>query len=166
MSGTLGLMKYTGDNRKIDKGTYSTGAGSPWITKSYDTYKPCSLHSPTVTIDFDSTVLSNGYNYAYIKEYSRYYYITDMVADSAKRITLHLAIDVLNTYKTGIMSAPCNIIRSESAGINYTVDDMLPLDSLRYKLTYGKQLALPSSLDPNVDDTTYNYLIGIYSAQS
>lgn len=91
-----------------------------------------SLLAPQVVLDFDSSVLSSGYNYCYIDTYDRYYYITDMAADSGKKIILTLGVDPLNTFKSQILASPVNVIRSQSTGVTYIKDDSLPIAPDQY----------------------------------
>ena len=128
------LHKYTGDNRCLDKWTYADPPATGDSKKSIDVYQLTSILAPQVTLDYDSSVLTAKYNYCYIKEWGRYYYITDMSCDSGKKIILTLSVDVLNTYKAEIKNCPATVIRSESAGINYTPDKQLPIDPTRFVL--------------------------------
>ena len=45
-------------------------------------------------------------NYCYIKEFKRYYYITDIKLLTGGLYQLHLDVDVLMTYKDVIMAKP------------------------------------------------------------
>ena len=134
MSMTMFLHKYTGDNRCLNKWTYADPPATGDSKKSIDVYQLTSILAPQVTLDYDSSVLSSGYNYCYIKEWGRYYYITDISCDSGKKIILTLAVDALNTWRDGIKNSPVTVIRSESVGINYVPDKQLPIDPTRFTL--------------------------------
>lgn len=124
------LKSITDDVRKIDKWTWR--AGDTGTEKTIYLTENTNILSPAVSLDYDSAVLSSGYNYCYIPDFKRYYHITGMSCDSGKTIVIQCAIDVLNTYKTGILSAPANVIRSESAGITYCNDDRLPVNPTQF----------------------------------
>lgn len=126
MSMKLYLKKYTGDNRNLDKWTVNPNSDT---YKTVEVYNTTSLLTPQVVLDFDSGVLSSGYNYAYINTYDRYYYITDMAADSGKKIIITLAVDVLNTYKNQIVACPVTVLRQEGAYNSYISDDRFPFDT-------------------------------------
>lgn len=126
MSMKLYLKKYTGDNRNLDKWTVNTLSDT---YKTVEVYNTTSLLAPQVVLDFDSAILSSGYNYAYIDKYDRYYYITDMAADSGKKIIISLSVDVLNTYKNQIVACPVTVLRQEGAYNSYVADDRYPLDT-------------------------------------
>ena len=44
-----------------------------------------------------------GYDYVYIQEWGRYYFITDVVCYRSNAFVVKLSIDVLMTYKTEIL---------------------------------------------------------------
>ena len=67
-----------------------------------------------------------AFNYAYIADFKRYYFINDIRYDSGLWI-LSLNVDVLATYKTTIGSTSGYITRSASAGNGYIPDRAWPL---------------------------------------
>lgn len=124
------LKTITADARKIDKWTFNNDGTHKTIYLQDMT----NIFYPRVTLDYDSSVLSAGYNYCYIPAFNRYYYISGLSCDAGKKIILDLSIDVLNTYKTAILSASVNVIRSESAGITYCNDERLPVNPSQFTL--------------------------------
>lgn len=74
-------------------------------------------------------------NYAYIPEFERYYFITDIVNISNDLWQFSMEIDVLMTYRVQLMDLKCFVSRNE---FNYDLnmfDDRLPL-KLGYNLEY------------------------------
>ena len=73
-------------NKSLSDGTTITGA----------LRQPSSVTNPTITIN----VISNltDYNYAYISEYGRYYFINDIVYDRTDIAILHMTCDVLMSF--------------------------------------------------------------------
>ena len=67
-----------------------------------------------------------AFNYAYIADFKRYYFINDIRYDSGLWI-LQLNVDVLATYKTSIGSTSGYITRSASSGNGYIPDKAWPL---------------------------------------
>lgn len=61
-------------------------------------------------------------NYAYIAEFSRYYYIKDVIILSATLYELHLHVDVLYTYSSEIIAAPCIVSKSANTFNMYLND--------------------------------------------
>lgn len=93
--------------------------------------------NPTIVVAWDST---NGdkvinANYAYIDTFNRYYWITTAI-DTANRIVIQGKVDYLMSFAEDIKKCPCTVVRSERSGINYIVDDKLPIDPTRY-YTHG-----------------------------
>lgn len=55
------------------------------------------------------------FNYCYIRELNRYYYIVDVTIVDATTYKIRLSLDVLKTYETEIMAATGTIIESDDA---------------------------------------------------
>lgn len=55
------------------------------------------------------------FNYCYIRELNRYYYIVDVTILDATTFKIRLSLDVLKTYETEIMAATGTIIESDDA---------------------------------------------------
>jgi hypothetical protein len=72
----------------------------------------CSIVDPVIKVE--GIVGSNlaSCNYAYIEEFGRYYYITNIVC-SGKLFEVHMHVDVLMSYKNGIRSNSAVISRQE-----------------------------------------------------
>lgn len=68
--------------------------------------------NPTVVMDFGNTY--PGYNYAYITEFKRYYWINEMTSIGGGLWNVSMSVDVLATYKSAIGSAYKYILRSAS----------------------------------------------------
>lgn len=126
------LKSITSDPRMIDKWTWR--AGDTGTEKTVYLTDETNILYPVISLDYDAGVLVSGYNYVYIPDFKRYYYITGISCDNGKRIYTTCAIDPLNTYKSGILSAPVNVIRSENAGITYCSDDRLPVNPSQFKV--------------------------------
>ena len=73
----------------------------------------CSIVDPVIKVE--GIVGSNlaSCNYAYIEEFGRYYYITNIVC-SGKLFEVHMHVDVLMSYKSGIRSNSAVISRQEN----------------------------------------------------
>lgn len=120
------LKSITSDPRKIDKWTWRVG--DTGTEKTVYLTDETNILYPVISLDYDAGVLVSGYNYVYIPDFKRYYYITGISCDNGKRIYITCAIDPLNTYKSGILSAPVNVVRSQSAGIGFFNDNKLPIE--------------------------------------
>lgn len=86
----------------------------------------------TVVLNFNNSVemlnSSNLVNYAYINLGRTIYYFVDKIDFiTGCRVVLHLSEDVLHTYSSEILQMNCLITRQENIGINFIVDNFLPL---------------------------------------
>lgn len=69
--------------------------------------------NPSVLMDFGNNT-APGYNYAYISEFSRYYWINEITSVGGGLWRVDMSVDVLATYKTSIGAANKYILRSAS----------------------------------------------------
>lgn len=76
--------------------------------------EPISIINPIVILSFDVETLKA--NYTYIPDYKRYYYITDIVPLTGGRIELHLAVDVLYSFKDDILNSTAIIDKQQNIG--------------------------------------------------
>ena len=77
----------------------------------------CSVINPTFVLNETNPT---GFNYAYIAEFARYYYIVDVVNTSNDIWEITLMCDVLMSFATDILSSNAIIENTESNGItNY-----------------------------------------------
>lgn len=79
---------------------------------------------PTLLMVSLTGVDYNDFNYAYIPELKRYYFINSISAVSASLFRIDLQCDVLETYKAEIMGSVARIKRNLKSGdfINTTID--------------------------------------------
>ena len=92
-----------------------------------------SVTSPTVIIGgITSLDTISDYNYAYIAQCHRYYYINDIIALSGGRVKLLLSVDVLMTYKTDILNSTQLVTRQKNKGKMYLADADWTVDGRTY----------------------------------
>lgn len=99
------LYKLANISRKINKVIPQTAVLDLGGTLKED----CNLLEPSVTIE-SATV--PDVNYAYIPDFGRYYYVAPPVCINTNVWRLDMHVDVLKTYASGIMSAPCIVAKS------------------------------------------------------
>lgn len=97
---------------------------------------------PTFVVN-STTQISSNYNYLYVYEYRRYYFITDMALDKSKNLIITTHVDVLKTYEDNIPNINGMIIRSSKAN-GEMVDKSLPINENK------KELAIYTSSEPVV----------------
>lgn len=117
---TVKFYNYTGDTRVISK-TLTNESQNTTVYLSNN----CNIAYPSISLPYNSTWLA--YNYCYITDWNRYYYISEWSTDSAGKLYANLAIDVLKTYATDLLGCPVTVVRSQSVGMNHIVDDKYPL---------------------------------------
>ena len=94
-----------------------------------------------------------GYNYCYIPDFGRYYYITEQIVKTGNMSEIHMKVDVLNSWQSDILDNDAVIERSQnSTNVNsYFNDSMMWTQQNKIVLT---QPFLKS------DDTELNFARG------
>lgn len=101
---------------------------------------PSSMLTPIV--ELHSLTNPSLYNYAYIPDFYRYYYITDWTFDRGLWYA-SLRVDVLATYRVSIGAQPMYVLRASRDKDEYVMDNMYPLtgrvsyDSTIFELSSG-----------------------------
>lgn len=78
--------------------------------------------NPVIVIQYNASIF--GINYAYIPEFNRYYFITGITVVNNDLYQLEMHVDVLTTYKTGILNLNAIIERQEKQYNLYLNDPM------------------------------------------
>lgn len=94
-----------------------------------------SITDPVVVIGYDATLLTHSY--AYISDFSRYYFITNIEVLPGQEMRLSLHVDVLMTYKDQIKACNSRVTRSQS---NYDpmISDNLIINKVNTNITQRK----------------------------
>lgn len=96
---------------------------SPIDTVSATIKGDISYESPTLIFQYSGTVAHN-INYMYISELGRYYFITDIKNLTGSRYEITGKVDVLESFKSSILSLGCIIDKSSAASlVNMFIDD-------------------------------------------
>lgn len=85
-----------------------------------------SVLDPTIEIDA-GTIYRPAYNYAYIAEYGRYYWVTDWTWINNRIWQASLSVDVLATYRDEIAGSTLYVMRSASEYDGAVVDNLYPI---------------------------------------
>lgn len=75
------------------------------------------------------------YNYAYIPEFARYYFIKNIESMSNELVTIHLSVDVLMSFKDQIKNLTAVVMRSQTYNNSFLSDSQLPLYSYTHTVT-------------------------------
>lgn len=87
-----------------------------------------SIINPTLIFQqpANDNVNLNLYNYAYISDFGRYYFITNITHDTNSIYTIYLATDVLASFRTSIRNSSQYVVRSSSSSDDNIVDTLYP----------------------------------------
>lgn len=95
---TITLYNTSSENNAIHK---SLGTGSQYTGNIRDT-GAVDVVRPVVLIESDIY----NYNYAYIDDFERYYFITEITRERTGLTALHLVSDPLMTFQAAILALP------------------------------------------------------------
>lgn len=111
-----------------------------------------SLREATSAINIEILIektnpLAYNYNYMYIEEFGRYYYINDIKSFRNKLWIISATVDVLMSFSTDILSATAIIDKAQSENISnlYLDDGSFVMDSRKY----NNVIEFPSGLNEN-----------------
>jgi len=99
------LYKVLDDPKCVNKALTSE------LTVSGIARDPVNITAPVIEVEADNNTLA-GYNYAYIEDYARYYFV-DPTNDSWKLNTLNLRCDILTSSKTWLLARMATVTRNE-----------------------------------------------------
>lgn len=131
---------------------YKNSSPANQITKTISASKPnvncnlkgnCSILSPVLIVqDLGITTC----NYAEIADFGgRYYFITDMVTLNESTLEVHLAVDVLMSFKDDILASRAIVARNQNMYNRYIPDPKFTV--LSYERVQTKQF--PNSFPTN-----------------
>lgn len=114
---TITLYHNNSDKRTVSKNISNAGALTNAVIID-DT----SILTPRLKVR-DNGIIMVQYNYCYIADFKRYYYITDITVSNGY-ILIDCKVDVLMSYAQEIKALTCVIKRQQSL-CNYYLDDEL-----------------------------------------
>lgn len=105
--------------------------------------------NPVLILD-DAITTYTLYNYAYIADFSRYYFITKMEYVTGNRVNLYLSCDVLGSFKTELLT--------KSAYISYSLQGSTDIPDFRLATTKNQTVSV-NSIDFPLTLGHYSYFI-------
>lgn len=115
----INLYKYTGEHNRLNKTSLLTDTISLQGTARE------SINKMNVDVLIEYNAALNGYNYAFISEFNRYYFIEEVTIERNKMIRLSLYNDVLMSHRSGIGTIKGIVARNESLYNSRLIDDQL-----------------------------------------
>ena len=107
---TIKLYKYNGDSRKVNKTLNSVQTIS-----NANVILSMNIIDPIIVLDIDMDFNAiNSFNYIYITELKRYYFVTNIEILENGFIKIYCHIDVLKTYADDILNSTQYIKRQEN----------------------------------------------------
>lgn len=155
MAFNIVFYQNTAEPNRVDKTSFLTSIE----TLTGTLREPSSIINPSITIQ--RTNVPN-YNYAYIAQFNRYYFIApNGITSVGKNLwKIDLQCDVLMSFKTGILALSAVVGRQENNYNAYLIDTLLPVE--KEPMTYA--VVIPSSAFNNTpadNATPQNYILTV-----
>ena len=115
----INLYKNSAEPNKVDKTAELSTVG----TISGVLRQECSLIDPEIIIQYDKPP---DFNYCYIANFGRYYYVENIVSMRQNLWRVRLRSDVLMTYKTQILNLNARIARQQYTYSYRQIDSEIP----------------------------------------
>lgn len=136
------LMRYTGERNRINKSAFITNT----FAMNGELKDFCDTLNPVIQVQKTNNPINNDYNYMYIPEYKRYYYIS--IQNDYDRVwTIKGKVDVLYSHMYDILRNQCIVDKAEN--INnanlYLNDGSFVMDSRKYNQVYNFPTGLSSN---------------------
>ena len=116
------IYNFNGDYTNVDK--------SNELTQIMDLdgtlREQCSVLNPSILVE--STNLPTSANYMYIREFNRYYFITDIISVYNNRIRINGRVDVLYSYRDDILNQYMFIERNQNIYNEKIKDDLISFE--------------------------------------
>lgn len=120
---TLKLYTNSSDRNHLDKVITQQGSDISGTLR-----EDCSIVDPVITIESITGFSLASCNYAYISEFGRYYYITNIVC-KGKLYELHMHCDVLMSFKSQIRGNSAVISRNQGVYNLYLQDGVFKTEA-------------------------------------
>lgn len=181
------LYKYIGEKNRLNKSSFL----SLVLDTTGDFKASVSILNPTLLLklpldpaylltdedgdEIDDVALDNGeaprilnFNYFYVEEFRRYYYLTSFIISSNHLATITGVVDPLFSFKDAIIENEGYIERNEFTYEDFAIDDLYPVKTL-IKEEYIE--ITPDSLvntifNANLDENTLNIAVTLINPPS
>ena len=157
----MNVKLYTGFAKK-NNSTKIPASGAPSLDLVGTLKSDCSVMNPVIQIErLSSDLVPSIYNYAYISDYGRYYYVTD-VRWVFPFWEISMSVDVLDSYRTQIGASSHDVLSTDS-----TTDFNPMITDTMYPATNEidlEQFSLPSPFTSQINNGIY--VVGLISGDS
>lgn len=145
MSFSIVLMNNKDPYNKISKNPETVRSVSGTLKEE------TSIVDPVILIEFAGTL--TDCNYAYIEEFSRYYFIKNIESFRTNLWKVELHCDVLKTFSEGILGSPC-IVKRSSNRFNMYLNDP-------YYRTAQNPFIFTKNFPSGFDLSTASFVLGL-----
>ena len=146
------IYKTNSDKRKLTK------VLSDALAITCDVYNECSLMSPNLLIEFSPTL--SGYNYIFINDFDRYYFIDDIEVDAGGRAIIRCTCDVLMSFNTEISNLTVTVTRNEFAETNNLGDPYVTFSAERDVSVFALENTPFNIRDPESGSRNFCLILG------
>ncbi len=143
---TIDLYNVSDDNEKVNK---TLGTAKEFTSSTIKEQTDVT----NITLRIQTTDNLSGYNYAYVSEYGRYYFIDKIETTPTGYWVLSCRCDVLMSFKDQILELKGTVTRSESLFNGYLMDSQYKAYAYRNIVTK----TFPSAV---ADDTCILMTVG------
>lgn len=123
----LQMLTTSADKRALSKSV------SEIDTISCKLKQGTSIIDPIVIIGKISAKNIRRFNYAYIADFGRFYFVNDIVEAPANQLEVSMHVDVLRTYASDIRGISTLILRQENVFSPYFVDEEALVRTNRFR---------------------------------
>lgn len=133
---------------------------------------PTSKIAPVIEFGQDITYF-NGYNYCYIADFGRYYFVDDMISIRVSVTSISLRVDVLTSFlnQEGAGRLQAYVTRSENYGLINIYDERVPYAPTRAVVDYKPTMTPSGSLvnfsfktNDVVGNVAFNYVFEVMNS--
>ena len=123
---TIKTYRFLGDSRKIDKKLTPVTTYSNAVIVG-----DMSIQNPTISLQLDSFTDVINFNYIYIEELRRYYYVEESTIREDGFVQIRCRVDVLKSFKNDILVSTQYIDRQQNKCTYQLPDGMYNIKSNR-----------------------------------
>lgn len=153
---------------KRENSTAQPGSGTPAQTFDCKLKNDTSIISPIIELMKPSNISWStilGFNYCYISDFSRYYFVQDLTFKTNSIVEIQLTVDVLASFKLTIGSASEYVLRAASDYNTNILDSLYPLNA-EVSFAYGAFTGTTIPTEWLPWDIYGTYVIGIINNTS
>ena len=156
---TINLFNFTGEPTRVDKASFLT----PIDTLTGTLREETSIIRPSILIQYSGTIPLA--NYAYIPIFRRYYFIRNITSVRKGLWRIECEVDVLMSYKSGILGLQAYIARQEFDYNDELIDNQLPCEKQSEIIVYDPSSGYDTGTFNNqLEDGAHNFVLTVVGA--